>query len=376
MIVAILVSGLALVAPVSKAEAAPQGNGGPDWDRSSLGVTGSCQGSDAVFVITNNGSGSMSGTSTWVTSNGYTGTFQLSAGGSTTVVVPSNGEKVYITVYQRPGHPGTGVAKADATCAAAPTPTPVTPTIAPTNTETATQEPTATQPQCEGDACNTATVTPTETKPCEGDACNNTATPNPTATGTLPPPATAKPSPTPTPTCKNLTLLQFSFEVVGDHPSGHLVGRRVEVLPAVLLFGGNYGAELEGPLNVAFSSNDPNVATIGAPQEIGYFDFWFVDDNGQVSIQVLEGSSISFEEHDLYTAADGQKYGVLKGVNCSAANLRFQVLRAGETPTSVPANDGGDGGTPAGGLLLLLVVFGIVSLFCATIVFAAVRSRR
>ncbi len=109
------------------------------WDKSSMSVTGECAANgQAVFTVTNGGTGNMTGTTAWRMYVGGVLTQQgtivsLNAGQSTQLSFgPYSGQKVAIEVDQRPGHPGVGVAKADVTC------TPPTPTATPTRTATPT----------------------------------------------------------------------------------------------------------------------------------------------------------------------------------------------------------------------------------------------
>ena len=144
------------------------------WDKSSIVVSGACNASTGLveFTITNGGA-AMTGTTSWsasapgVSVAPASGTFSLGAGESTVIALgPYPGTKVSIVVNQRVGHPGTGVAKADATCAkpavvantATNTPTP---TIANTSTPTATNTPSPTNTPSQPDpylglgvACN------------------------------------------------------------------------------------------------------------------------------------------------------------------------------------------------------------------------------
>jgi len=147
----------------------PTNTSAPVWDKSSISVSGACNAStgQVEFTIINGGS-AMTGSTSWsasapgVSVTPASGTFSLGAGEAIVVALgPYLGAKVSIVVNQRVGHPGTGIAKADATCAAAagaaavaatPTNTPVstntpTPTNTPvlTNTPTPTFTPTATQ---------------------------------------------------------------------------------------------------------------------------------------------------------------------------------------------------------------------------------------
>jgi Tol biopolymer transport system component len=115
------------------------------WDKSTIKVSGACNAStgQVEFTITNGGS-AMQGPTTWsatapgVSVSPSSGSITLGAGESIVVVLgPYPGVKVSIVVNQRPGHPGTGVAKADATCAAkagAAAVAPATSTPTPTNT--------------------------------------------------------------------------------------------------------------------------------------------------------------------------------------------------------------------------------------------------
>jgi len=83
------------------------------WDKSSISVTGSCLGSQACFVIKNNGSpfnGNMQGASEYrVYFNNiltYKIFFQLMGGDSLIVCWPAYGNTIKLEADQRPGHPG------------------------------------------------------------------------------------------------------------------------------------------------------------------------------------------------------------------------------------------------------------------------------
>jgi hypothetical protein len=133
------------------------------------------------------------------------GSIQLGAGESTTVSYPSNGSNVEIVVYQRPGHPGTGEAKASATCGSQSTNTPTatahtstptnTPTNTPTDTPTDTPTPTITNTPT---STSTGTITPTNT-PTITDTPTNTPTNTPTDIPTDTPTNTPTNTPTDTP---------------------------------------------------------------------------------------------------------------------------------------------------------------------------------
>ena len=106
----------------------PEATATPGWDKSSIGVTGKCVEGIPTFVITNNGSGNMTGPSRYWWVNGQAsaatcgsipedpalggGDFQLLSGQSTVVEFPvGNLAPPYsICVAQRAGHPGTGYA--------------------------------------------------------------------------------------------------------------------------------------------------------------------------------------------------------------------------------------------------------------------------
>jgi uncharacterized delta-60 repeat protein/uncharacterized repeat protein (TIGR01451 family) len=82
----------------------------PAWDRSSMKVTGACNDSNAVFTITNGGSGNMAGTHEYrVYVNDtliYTNTFQLNSGESFTVTYPAQGNTIRLEADQHLLHPG------------------------------------------------------------------------------------------------------------------------------------------------------------------------------------------------------------------------------------------------------------------------------
>ena len=180
------------------------------WDKSSISVNGTCDRDTGkvVFTITNGGS-KMTGSTTWtasapgITLNPSSGSFSLAEKGSTTVSFgPYPGVKISIVVNQRPGHPGTGEAKADATCSAS-TSTPAasaSPTKTVTSTASATNTPTNTATNTPTNTpTNTATNTPTKTVTTTVTPTNtptNTATNTPTNTATN----TATSTPTSTPT--------------------------------------------------------------------------------------------------------------------------------------------------------------------------------
>lgn len=115
--------------PTKTPEATPT----PEWDKSSIGVTGRCVNGIPTFTITNGGSGNMQGPSRywWVNGNASAATcgsipedpalgggdFQLVSGGSLVVEFPVGdlAPPYSICVAQRAGHPGTGYAAADVT---------------------------------------------------------------------------------------------------------------------------------------------------------------------------------------------------------------------------------------------------------------------
>jgi uncharacterized repeat protein (TIGR01451 family) len=84
------------------------------WDRSSVMVTGACEGdTSACFTITNTGSsnnGNMQGTSPYrIYDNNilvHTGTFQLAGGATTVICWPTTGNTIRLEADQRAGHPG------------------------------------------------------------------------------------------------------------------------------------------------------------------------------------------------------------------------------------------------------------------------------
>jgi beta propeller repeat protein len=171
------------------------------WDKSSISVKAKCDKSTGkvVFTITNGGS-AMTGPTTWSASapgislSPSSGSISLGAGESTAIKFgPYWDVKISIVVQQRPGHPGTGSAKADSTCYS-PTATPL-PTITNTPLPTATNTPI---PTATNTPLPTATNTPVPTA---------TNTPVPTATNTPLPTATNTPIPTatntPLPTATN-----------------------------------------------------------------------------------------------------------------------------------------------------------------------------
>ncbi len=126
-----------------------------EWDRSSISVSGIClKDGKAEFVIHNNGS-AMTGPINWsmyvddvLTDSGEV---QLGEDESITLAFgPYNGQKVKMEVFQRPGHPGQGVAYADTTCTVA----------QPTNTNTPQPDPrVGLSVACNNDLSATFTIT-------------------------------------------------------------------------------------------------------------------------------------------------------------------------------------------------------------------------
>lgn len=122
-------------------------SGGPDWDRSSLRVNGGCSDGVQSFTITNVGDRAMAGTSSWelhsLTKDGAvleTGSIPALGVDESYTLTFSYDFKVFLKVYQRPGHPGQGVAWADSeSCNVVPTFTLTSPATA-----TSTESPTAT----------------------------------------------------------------------------------------------------------------------------------------------------------------------------------------------------------------------------------------
>ncbi|GAP13664.1 hypothetical protein LARV_01419, partial [Longilinea arvoryzae] len=192
--------------PKPPSSSAPAG-----WDRSSVSVTGKCLTTGEVeFTISNTGS-AMTGTTNWrLIVNGsvvQSGTIQLGDHGSQTLTFSYPGVKVILEVDQRPGHPGTGSARADDTCSA-PTNTPV-PSKTPTATATKVSTPTATFTATATDvptATATLTVTPTKT-----------STPTPTLTAT---PSWDKSSVSVTGKCLTTGEVEFTITNTGSAMSG------------------------------------------------------------------------------------------------------------------------------------------------------------
>jgi YqxM protein len=178
----------------------------PSWDKSSMKFTAGCD-ADCTSVtgtVLNHGS-RMSGTTTYEIYYAASGDAKsgsvvasgtipaLSAGASYTITYNPQGVtgNYIIKVYQRPGHPGTGVLwSSGCSINYCPRPTATfTATNTPTATFTATNTPTATF---------TATNTPTET-PTATFTATNTATATFTATNTPVPPTETPVPPTETP---------------------------------------------------------------------------------------------------------------------------------------------------------------------------------
>lgn len=95
------------------------------WDRSSISVTGQCNGDNAVFTVTNTGSssnGNMQGPVDYRFFENnvlvFTGNLQLQGGQSTTLTRASNGMAIRLEVDQRPGHPGNSHPRETLTCSA------------------------------------------------------------------------------------------------------------------------------------------------------------------------------------------------------------------------------------------------------------------
>lgn len=152
---------LCLMALLAAMFVSPASAEGSDWDKSSIVVEGACVGDEIVFEITNSGSGDMQGPVVWELHAGTKDGAVLESGevgplmsGESATLTFNYDVKVFLKVYQRPGHPGTGVAWADVDlCSVPPTSTVVPPTATasytPTSTSTSTSVP--------------ATVTPTAT---------------------------------------------------------------------------------------------------------------------------------------------------------------------------------------------------------------------
>jgi hypothetical protein len=94
----------------------------PKWDKSSIKVTARCSGDTAIFTIKNGGD-DMAGPSEWraYEDNGSltlidSDNFQLEAGDSIEVSIPSGGKKIRLIADQRPGHPGHSEPQADIIC--------------------------------------------------------------------------------------------------------------------------------------------------------------------------------------------------------------------------------------------------------------------
>lgn len=141
----------------------------PNWDKSSVKVGGACVGGEIVFTIRNTGE-SMQGSTNYIVYEGVkgqnpidSGTVWLAEGGVATLTYSGEG-KLFLAVYQRPGHPGSEkdmIAWADAGPCISPTPM-VSPTatleVTPTLSVTATVEITSTAPSTPVAATYTPTL--------------------------------------------------------------------------------------------------------------------------------------------------------------------------------------------------------------------------
>ncbi len=138
--------------------------GGPDWDKSSLSANGACENGQQVVVVTNSGSGDMAGPVSYVVQalvkggdNVGGGTIGPLASGESETLVFNFDFKIFVKIYQRPGHPGTGILWADVDACGEVTATPTDPaTFTPEPTFTPTDEPTSTPED--------PTLTPTATE--------------------------------------------------------------------------------------------------------------------------------------------------------------------------------------------------------------------
>lgn len=203
VLASILVVTTGMINPVAAATPTPTATP-TGWDRSSLEVKGFCScdnGRYSSFTVTNVGDRDMAGPSIWqLWVNGVlvdSGLVQLAVNQTQTFTFPYF-QGVEFLVFQRLGHPGTGVAKSRVNCpCAAPTETPI-PTATPTTEPTATWTPvpptiTPVQPTPTGTLPPTATPTATPIQPTV-----TPVSPTPTATPRDEEEPTATPVPTPT----------------------------------------------------------------------------------------------------------------------------------------------------------------------------------
>lgn len=212
-IVAVFIMMLLATLPVGAASISQSGTVPPEWDKSSIVLTGSCSNGEAVFHILNHGS-DMQGESPWrlYVDNAQvdTGTFQLVAGEAIDVIFPLQGTSMRFEADQRPGHPGSSFPKVTidtATCSTEPTATPVatvpeataTNTATPVNTVAPTPTSTVTVPA----ATETVVVVPSSTPSniaTPVDTVAPTATSTATTVASTATPTALPPAPTSTPT--------------------------------------------------------------------------------------------------------------------------------------------------------------------------------
>ncbi len=101
------------------------GGNDPDWDKSSVVVSGKCADNTAVFTVTNGGS-AMQDSTTWrmYVNNVLTqsGSIALGEGETTTLSFTYAGQDVRLEVDQRPGHPGNSLPRETVNCGTPPEP--------------------------------------------------------------------------------------------------------------------------------------------------------------------------------------------------------------------------------------------------------------
>ncbi len=118
--IAVLFAIVAIVTLMSRQPALATGQ--PDWDRSSLSVTGQClEEGGASFTVTNEGDRAMAGDSYWELRDGdgnllETGPIPALGVGESVTFTFGYGGQLDFRAYQRPGHPGLGYAKSVVTC--------------------------------------------------------------------------------------------------------------------------------------------------------------------------------------------------------------------------------------------------------------------
>ena len=82
----------------------------PDWSGASIDITGTCDGNEVRFLITNVGDNDMNDDAQFIVIEDFimynTGTFNLVAGASTEIVMPANGSTWRLEADQVPNHPG------------------------------------------------------------------------------------------------------------------------------------------------------------------------------------------------------------------------------------------------------------------------------